>query len=788
VPPALQQAWALYGRGEWRSAEPLCRSLLGSQPRHFGALTLLGIIAAQTCRADEAAALLGQAAGVAAHDATAHNNYGNALRELGRQAQALHSYDRALALQHDYPEAHYNRALTLHALGRHQEALAGYGRALALKPEYAAAYNNRGVTLREMGRLDEALRDFDQSVVLDPQNAGAYNNRGVTLQQQGRLEEAVASYARALALSPNDADALRNQGSALFQSGALAAAADSYRRALRLDPADAQAHNGLGLVLVLAGEPAAALESFEHAVAADPGHTQAHFHLGNMLRERGQLERALESYDRALAARPDHAETYNYRGVVLHELGRAQESLASYTRALQLSPTMPGLHGVWLGAKMQVCDWNGLDAEISRLTANADGATPFCTLTLVDSPAVQRRAAGSWAERTLPASRPLPPVRRRERGGRIRVGYYSADFYRHATVILAVELFAGHDRSKFETVAFRFGSHPDDDVTHSLRGAFDRFIDVRERSDLDIARLSRELGIDIAVDLKGFTQHGRWGIFAHRAAPLQINYLGFPGTMGAPYIDYLVADRILIPEDARRHYAEKIVYLPDSYQVNGRGRRMAERCWSRAQLGLPIQGFVFACFNNVYKITPEMFDVWMRVLARVEGSVLWLMDGGEVAAANLRVAAAARGVDAARLVFAPRMRLPEHLARHRAADLFIDTLPCNAHTTASDALWAGLPVVTQAGESFASRVAASLLTAVGLPELVTTSAAEYESLLVSLAMDPARLAQVRARLEHNRLHGPLFDVQRYTRKLENAYEQMYERAQAGLAPEDIHVC
>jgi predicted O-linked N-acetylglucosamine transferase (SPINDLY family) len=789
VPLPLQQAWALYGRGEWRRAEPLCRLLLRSQPRHFGALTLLGVIAAQTRRADEAAALLGQAAGVAAHDATAHNNYGNALRELGRPEQALHSYERALALRCDYADAHYNRALTWYALGRHDEALAGYDRALALKPDYAAAYNNRGVALRGMGRLDEALRDFDRAVALDPQHAGAYNNRGVTLQQIGRLEEALASYGRALALDPNDADALRNQGSALWQSGSFDAAMDSYRRVLRLEPADAQAHNGLGMALQLAGEPAAALESFERAVAADPQYAQAHYHLGNLLRERGQLERALQSYDHALAARPDHAETYNYRGAILHELGRVEESLSSYARALQLSPTTPGLYGIWLGAKMQVCDWSGLGAEISKLEAGEGKgiATPFNVLTLIDSPALQRRTAERWAEHTLPASRPLPPIGRRERSGRIRIGYYSADFYRHATVILAVELFAGHDRSKFETVAFRFGSRPDDDVTHSLRGAFDRFIDMRERSDLDIARLSRELGIDIAVDLKGFTQHSRCGIFAHRAAPLQVNYLGFPCTMGAPYIDYLVADRTLIPEDSRRYYAEKIVYLPDCYQVNGRGRLIAERRWSRAQLGLPPQGFVFCCFNNVYKITPEMFDVWMRVLRRVEGSVLWLLDGGQAAATNLRAAAQARGVAATRLVFAPKMALPEHLARHRAADLFIDTLPCNAHTTASDSLWAGLPVVTQAGESFAARVAASLLITVGLPELVTRTAAEYESLLVSLATDPARLAQIRGRLEHNRLHGPLFDVRRYTRNLESAYEQMYERLHAGLALEHIHV-
>ena len=722
----MQQAVALYGRGEWSRAEPLCREVLRCAPRHFGALTLLGIIAAQTHRAEDAAALLGRAADAAAHDATAHNNYANALRELGRYAEALRSYDRALARQADYAEAHYNRALTLHALERHDEALAGYDRALALKPDYAAAYNNRGVTLRGLGRLQQALGDFDRAVALDPHNGSAHNNRGVTLQQLGRLEEALASYARALELDPGDADARRNAGT-------------------------------------------------------------AHFHLGNQLRGRGELARALDSYDRALAAQPEHADTHNCRAAALQELGRVEEALASYTRALQLSPTMPGLRGIWLSAKMQLCDWSGLATEIARLESDVGAATPFSVLTLVDSPSLQRRAAESWAERTLPASRPLGPLGRRARRERIRIGYYSADFYRHATVVLAEELFLGHDRQRFEIVALRFGSHPGDEVTERLPRAFDQFIDVRDRSDLEIACLSRELEIDIAVDLKGFTQHSRCGIFAHRAAPLQVNYLGFPCTMGASYIDYLVADPTVIPADSRGHYAEKIAYLPDCYQVNGRGRVTAWQRWSRAELGLPAHGFVFCCFNNIYKITPEMFDIWMRVLTRVEGSVLWLLDGGPVAGANLRAAAQMRGVDPARLVFAPKIGLPEHLARHRAADLFIDTLPCNAHTTASDALWAGLPVVTLAGQSFASRVAASLLVSAGLPDLIARTAAEYESLLVGLATSSTWLAQIRGRLEHARLHSALFDVQRYTRQLENAYEQMYQRLQAGLAPEHIHV-
>lgn len=787
---SLQQAWGLYARGQWQQAERQARTLLPVRPRDFGVLTLLGILCAQTRRAEEAESLLARAAGAAPNDPTAHNNYGNVLRDLGRAEAALASYRRALELQPAYAEAHYNLGLVLQALSRHEEALASYDQAIRCNPDYAAAYNNRGVTFREMGRLREALMSYERALQVSPTHAGALHNRGVVLHELGHLDEALASYDEALLLAPSDAQTLRNRGRVLCARGDFALAQDSYRRALHLDSHDADAHYGLGVALQLAGDIEAALHSFADATAVNPRHAEAHRCRANLLRDRGELLQALEGYDRALAARPDHAETHNYRGATLHELRRVPEALPSYERALELDPKIPGLRGVWLAAKMQVCDWSGLDANISALGRQLENgdcvAPPFSVLTLLDSPALQRRAAELWVERTCPADLRLSVPSSRERAPRIRIGYYSADFYHHATSVLAEGLFAQHDRERFEIVAFRFGPRADDEVTRRLAGRFDRFIDVREHSDLDVARLSREMGIDIAVDLKGFTEHHRAGIFAARAAPVQVNYLGFPGTMGASYMDYLIADRMLIPEENRRYYSEQIAYLPHSYQVNSASRSIAERSPSRAELGLPPRGFIFCCFNSVYKITPAVFDVWMRVLARVPGSVLWLLDGGELANGHLRAAAESRGIGRERLVFAPSTGLPEHLARYRIADLFIDTLPCNAHTTASDALWAGLPLVTLAGESFASRVAASLLLAVGLPELVTRSPTQYEALLVALANDAGRLGELRAHLQRQRQESPLFDLPRYVRHLEAAYVQMHERHCAGMAPETFH--
>jgi predicted O-linked N-acetylglucosamine transferase (SPINDLY family) len=431
-------------------------------------------------------------------------------------------------------------------------------------------------------------------------------------------------------------------------------------------------------------------------------------------------------------------------------------------------------------------------ADAALLTARIELGhpveNPFWLLTLCGSPALQRRAAEIWTRAEFPADPSLPAIPRRPspraRGARIRVGYFSADFSNHATLHLMAGVFEHHDRSRFEVTAFSFGPDSQDPWRRRVAGACE-FIDVRDRSDREVALLARERQIDIAVDLKGFTRDCRTGIFALRAAPVQVSYLGYPGTMGAPYMDYLIADRVLIPPGSEQYYSEKIVYLPDSYQVNDATRVISERLFSRAELGLPATGFVYCCFNNNYKILPQTFAGWMRILQRVPGSVLWLLEDNAAAAENLRAAAEACGVEPERLVFAPRMVQAEHLARQRVADLFLDTLPCNAHTTASDALWAGLPLVTCLGESFAGRVAGSLLQAVGLAELITGSQDEYEALAVALAEDPGRLARIRERLAAQRLTAPLFNTALTTRRLEAAYEALAERYHAGLPPQPI---
>jgi protein O-GlcNAc transferase len=786
---ALQQALALYSSRDWDKAEQVCRMVLASQGNNFDALNLLGIMAAQTQRLPEAAELFGRAAAVRRDDPSIHNNYGNAQRDLGRHPEALRSYNRAIQLKPNYAEAHYNRGLVLQDLRRLPDALSSYDQAIKFNAAYAAAYNNRGVVLRELKRLEDAVASHDKAISLRSDYATAYNNRGVALQELKRTDDALESYSKALQINAHYTEALHNQGNALRELHRYEEALQSFERALAIDPNYAEIYNSRGVTLQLLDRKQEALADFDRAIALNPNNAHAHYSRGNVLRAIGQTEQARQGYARAFAINPDLPIDHYQHASVLHELQLFDDALPSYLRALEADPDQPWLRGICLQSKMRICDWSDFDSRMedvaSSIRQGKNAAPPFVAVTMFDSPELQLRAAKIWVREACPAKSALPEITRRPRGSRIRIGYFSADFYNHATALLAGGLFESHDRDRFEIIAFSFGLGGKDDVTEQLTRAFDQFLDVHSKSDVEIAQLSRDLGIDIAVDLKGFTLHQRAGLFVHRAAPIQVAYLGYPGTMGAPFMDYIIADEVVIPAAAREHFSEKVVYLPGSYQVNSRHRPTGRSSITRADVGLPADAFVFCSFNNAYKITPAVFECWMRILSRVDGSVLWLLHENDTASHNLREAAKQAGIDPQRLIFTGRLPLAEHLGRHWLADLSIDTFPCNAHTTASDSLWAGLPLLTYAGESFCARVAASLLNAAGLPELVTSSLEDYENAAVGLAGDRARLASLTERLNANRMTSSLFDTEQFARHLEQAFTQMYERDQAGLAPDHL---
>ncbi len=661
---------------------------------------------------------------------------------------------------------------------------------LAARGDHFDALSLSGAIAAQTGHAEEAADLLGRAVAAKPGEAAAHSNYGNVLNDLKRFEDALDSYARALQIKPDFVEAYYNRGNVLGELKRFEDALDSYARALRIKPDHAYAYYNRGKVLQDLKRFEDALDSYARALQIKPDFAEAYYNRGNVLREMKRFEDALDSYARALQIRPDFAEAYKNRGMTLRELRRFEDALDSYARALKIDPDCDWLYGECLHARMRLCDWSDFASQVTTVVAGIGqgkkATPPFPVLALTDSPAVQREAAEIWVREMHPASRVLPPPGKRGRHDKIRVGYFSGDYRNHPVSLLTAEMFERHDRSRFEVNAFSFGPDTQDEMRKRMERAFDRFIDVRRRSDLDIVGLARSMELDIAVDLGGFTEDGRPNLFALRAAPLQVSYLGYLGTMGAAYMDYLIADTTIIPVEHQRHYAEKIVYLR-SYQANDSQRVVSDKRFSREELGLPRAGFVFCCFNASYKILPETFDCWMRILRQVEDSVLFLFGENVTVQRNLRKEAAKRGVAADRLVFGKRLPVPEYLARYRTADLFLDTLPYNAGTTASDALWAGLPVLTRTGESFAARVAASLLSAIGLPELVTTTQKQYEATAIELASHPDRMAELKDRLQRNRLTMPLFDTEQFTRHLENAYTQMYERYQADGSPQHIYV-
>ena len=630
-----------------------------------------------------------------------------------------------------------------------------------------------------------------QALERTPADSEASYLLGSALLFQERFREALGPLSEA-AKSLHWRGVRHRLGYCLLAIGDLAAAEKALREEVRDHPDGPNAHNALGVALARQGKHGEALAVFDGVLLRQPESEEANNNVGNVLSELGRHEEALPYLQRVVRINPQHADAHYNLGTSLQSLGRHDEAIDALEHALAFAPGNSYALGYLTWNELAACRWRELPARIEALRRQigekTGAAAPFVVIALPVTPAEQRACAELHVRNTLPHhSAPLWSGTRQRRGGRLRLAYLSADFQEHATAYLAVRLFELHDRSQFETLGVSYGPPEASPMRRRLEHAFDAFVDVRTRSDRDIAALLREREIDVAVDLKGHTTGARLGILAYRPAPVQVTYLGFPATTGAPFIDYVLADRFVIPEGQRGAYTEGVVYLPNCYQVNDSTRTIASGHTDRAALGLPSRGFVFCCFNNSYKIRPDVFAVWMRLLEAVPDSVLWLLADNSSAMRNLRGAAACSGIDSRRLVFAPRAPHAEHLARQRTANLFLDTVPYNAHTTASDALWAGLPVLTIAGHNFAGRVAGSLLHAVGLPELVCDSLEEYERLALKLAQDPGLLSAYKQRLHENRDIFPLFDTERFRRHIEAAYQMMWDRQERGLPPASFEV-
>jgi protein O-GlcNAc transferase len=631
----------------------------------------------------------------------------------------------------------YNQARQAQQSGNLMEAARLYGQILAIAPVPEAMVNYANVLAR-MGRQSEAMAQYDLAAKSKTDFFEALFNRGNLLLDIHRPLDALADFDRVVAIRPDVPGVWNNRGTALRQ----------LRRTQE------------------------ALASYERAVSLAPGHINALTNRAIALFDLRRLNEALTATDAALALQADFAEALYVKANILRDLGRLSEAQTCYERVLAAAPGhASGLNGL-AQVTAALCDWPKAAALAPRLASDVMAGRsliqPFVLMGYSEDAALLRRCAENYVHRVAPVQPPLCD-RKPTRHERIRLAYLSADFHQHPTAQLMVELFERHDRARFEVTAIAFGPDDNSAMRRRLAAAFDNFEDVRGMSDLDVARLLKSREIDIAVDLNGHTQDARPGIFSHRPAPVQVNYLVYPGTTGAAFMDYILADRIVLPLDQQPFFSEKIIHLPDCYQAND-ATRLVPPPPSRAEAGLPESGFVFCCFNNSWKITAPVFDIWMRLLTEVPDSLLWLLDGPH--ADTLRAAATAQNVDPSRLVFAPKLPPDQHLARHQLADLFVDTLPYNAHTTCSDALWAGLPVVTCIGKAFHGRVAASLLKAVGMAELVTGRAEDYQALALELAKNPALLKATREKLARNRTTTALYDSERFRKNIEAAYQAM----------------
>jgi protein O-GlcNAc transferase len=720
----IERALSLIHGGRSAQASSLLNEIARREPLNFNALQLLGHIALQAADYPAADRWLSAARAVNAASPAVHSNLSVALLALHRPAEALECCDRALALKPQYPEALCNRGHACCALERPDEGLAAYDRSIRLAPAFYDAHAGRAKVLLTLRRYAEALASCDRALALSPDSSDVHNHRGAALRTLKRPQEAMAAYQKALQLRPQFAEVYCN--------------------------------------------------------------------IANIGLDAGRYEEALRICEQALSIRPDFPDALNLRGTTLRGLKRYEEAAATYERILAKDPRFGHALSHLLVSRAHLCNWSDREAHVPQITERiASGecaSAPHAFLWICDSAPLQLECAKLYTQEEFPAAQPLWHGERR-RHERLRVAYLSADFADHPVAYLMAGVLEHHDRSRFETFGVSLQGDPAGSAMGSrMQRAFEHFHDAREAGDREVATLLRDREIDIAVDLTGHTRGGRLGILAFRPAPLQLNFLGFAGTSGASYVDYLIADRVAIPEDLEGFFSERIIRMPHSFLPNDDRQPIAGESPRRRDLGLPESGFVFCAFNNTYKLNPAMFDVWTRILRATPGSVLWLRDGDPAVRANLTREAAARGIGPERLVFAPRLSsMDEHLARYRRADLFLDTLPYGAHATARDALWAGLPVLTCLGSTLASRVAGSLLTGLGVPELVTSNLEDYAARALEYAGSPAPLAKIRATLTDRKPAAPAFDTDLYRRHLETAYRMIWERHQTGAPPAALSV-
>lgn len=758
----LDQALEYHHQGQLSQAEGCYHSLLRLSPGHADVLHLLGVLTQQQGNPEASLPLIKAAIQKNPTNSIFHLNLGHGFFELGRFDDAIQCYQQALILTPDLVESHNGLGNALLGKKCYEQAIAAFNQALAVRPDYKDAHLNLAIAYWKNRDIQQARTLLGLLLQEIPNYSNGWNTLGLVCQEEGRMDEAI----------------------------------ESFEKALYYDSSFFQSRVNLGIAYKHIGSYEQAIACYLKALESQPTNPEVFYNLGIVMQDCYRFDDAVLCYQQALSFNPELSEVWNNLAYVLKDIGRLDEALSGFQKALQFRQQFPQAINGLLSVKLSLCNWDGLSELIEHnlsLVRSTPSAriTPFSFLSIESTAQDQLFCAQKWVKNTLKSHSQVKEIAEfsssKACNTRIRVGYLSADFHEHATAYLISELFELHDRQDFEVYVYSYGPDDGSAIRERIASACDNFIDLRTFSDLEAVRKIRADSIDILIDLKGHTKDARDQLLSHRLAPVQVNWLGYPGTMGADFIDYIIADNFIIPAGADHCYEEKVVRLPDCYQINDRKRKLASHIPTREECGLPATGLVFCSFNQGYKIQPNMFDVWMSILRTLPDSVLWLLAVNKDMQENLKKQAQARGVAGERLVFAAKKSLAEHLPRYHLADLCLDTFPVTSHTTASDALWMGCPLVTCVGKTFVSRVAGSLLQTIGLSELITENLEDYQSRVLELAHDPARLHDIRSKLQINRNSSALFDSPRFVVNLERAFRMMWENYCKGNPPKAINL-
>jgi protein O-GlcNAc transferase len=830
----FQKGYKYHQSGNLAAAATFYLKILDKQPDHTDTIFLIGTLHLQQGNLDAATVFLKKIIELKPNYVTAYNNLGTALQKSGKLDEAIDNYRLAIKLKPDYAEVHKNLGNALREKGKLDEAIASYRQAIVLNPNDADAHNDLGATLQKSGNLDEAIERHRQAIRLNPDCAMAYGNLGAALQEQGKLDEAIASHRQALSLKPDHAATHNNLGTTLQEQGKLDEAIASYRQALSLKPDYVEAYYNLGNALKIHGKIDEAIKSYEQAISLEqnhasayvnlgtafqgqgksndaiscykkaieikPDYVNAYYNLGNAFQGQGELNEAISYYQKALELKPDYAEAYNNMGAIFQDQGELNEAISCYQKALELKPDSAETYSNLFHQFQQTCAWQKIEcmaAKLDNFTTKAldkgtkTAETPLVSLARHTDLSRNFDVAKSWScdiERSISnLKNHFPHDIRKSRKTKIFVGYLSNNFRNHPMAHLTLSLYGLHNRDEFKIFCYSYGEDDGSYYSARIRQDCDKFVDIRNLSHIDAARCIYEDQVDILVDLKGHTRGNKLEISALRPAPVQVRYLGLAGTTGADFFDYIITDRIITPEDHVQYYSENLAYLPHCYQVNDRTQEISNKDWKKSDFGLPEDSFVFCSFNQGYKIEPVMFNTWMNILRQVPEGVLWLQRENEITEKNLRHEVERRGVESTRLIFSGKLSKDQHLGRLRFADVALDTRIVNGAITTSDALWAGVPVITLQGGSFPSRMSSSILTAIGLPEFITHTLEEYESLAIDLVHNSGKLQTIRQKLMKNLSTEPLFDTPRFTKNLEKTYKEMWKIFMAGGRPRQIDV-